>query len=68
MDGVKLLRHLIEENNTDIRAYVESVASGKPPNMEEYRRLCGVIHGLNLANEKIKHMLNMIERGEDTDE
>jgi hypothetical protein len=36
--------------------------------MEEYRRLCGVIHGLNLANEKIKHMLNMIERGEDTDE
>ena len=68
MDSVKLLRHLIEENNTDIRAYAESVASGKPSNMEEYRRLCGVIHGLTLANEKIKHMLNMIERGEDTDE
>lgn len=68
MDRINLFRHLIEENNTDIRAYVESVASGKPPNMEEYRRLCGVIHGLTIANEKIKHMLNMIERGEDTDE
>jgi hypothetical protein len=68
MDNVGLLRHLIEENKTDISAYAESILSGKPPTMEEYRRLCGVIHGLTIANEKIGHVLNMIERGEDRDD
>jgi hypothetical protein len=68
MDGVNILRQLTEENNTEIRAYAESIVTGKPPNMEEYRRMCGVIHGLNIANEKIHHVLHMLERGEDTDD
>ena len=68
MDAVQVLRNLIEENRTEALSYIEGITSGKPVNMEEYRRMCGVIHGLEIATEKVRHILNMIERGEDEDE
>jgi hypothetical protein len=50
---------------TDMNNYADDLASGGCRSFEEYQKLCGVIHGLALAEA---HLLALLEKVEKSDE
>ena len=61
-DFVKLL---CDKIRTDMNNYADDIASGGCRSFEEYQKLCGVIHGLALAEA---HLLALLEKVEKSNE
>jgi len=59
---VEVLRKKIRE---DMNNYADDLASGACKTFDEYQKLCGVIHGLALAES---HLLALAKKVEDSDE
>lgn len=65
MNDYKLLAHVakeIEKYRQEREAYV---AAGRADNLEEYRSVCGVIRGLNLAENIINELVQRLEKSDD---
>jgi len=59
---MELLRRQIRK---DLNQYSADVATGQCPSFDEYKRLCGVIQGLALAEN---FLLDLAEKKEKSDE
>lgn len=65
MNDYKLLAHVakeIEKLKQEREAYV---AAGRADTIEEYRSVCGVIRGLNLADNIINDLVQKMEKSDD---
>jgi len=65
LNDYKLLAHVakeIEKYRQEREAYV---AAGRADNIEEYRQVCGVIRGLNLADNIINELVQKMEKSDD---
>ena len=65
MNDYKLLAHVakeIEKFRQEREAYV---AAGRANSIEEYRSVCGVIRGLNLADNIINELVQKMEKSDD---
>jgi hypothetical protein len=61
----KILAHVareIEKYRQEREAYV---AAGRADNIEDYRSVCGVIRGLNLAENLINELVHKMENSDD---
>lgn len=58
-------RVLREQIRTDMNNYTDDLANGLCRSFDEYQKLCGVIHGLALAE---RHLLDLLEKVENSDE
>lgn len=58
----EVLRGKIRE---DMNNYADDLAGGSCKNFDEYQKLCGVIHGLALAES---HLLALAKKVEESDE
>lgn len=45
----------------DMNNYADDIAGGNCKNFEEYQKLCGVIHGLAIAEQYIKDYAKNVE-------
>lgn len=61
----KYLDHLVQKLETQIRVFEESLGGGGAKNFDEYRYMCGEIHGLLIAREEA---LDLKQRLENSDE
>jgi len=59
---VDVLRAKIRE---DLNNYADDIAGGSCKNFDEYQKLCGVIHGLALAES---HLLALAKKVEESDD
>jgi len=59
---VDVLRAKIRE---DMNNYADDIAGGSCKNFDEYQKLCGVIHGLALAES---HLLALAKKVEDSND
>ena len=41
------------------------VAAGRCDNIEDYRRVCGIVHGLNYAENIIQELMQKMEKSDD---
>jgi hypothetical protein len=65
LNDYKLLAHVakeIEKFRQEREAYV---AAGRADSIEEYRSVCGVIRGLNLADNIINELVQKMEKSDD---
>ena len=65
MKDYKILAHVareIEKYRQEREAYV---AAGRADNIEDYRSVCGVIRGLNLAENLINELVHKMENSDD---
>lgn len=65
MNEVKVLAHaakLIIETRTDQESFL---ATGRAADYAEYRHVCGVIRGLNTAEQIIKDLVQRLERDDE---
>ena len=60
--SLKILRAKIRERMNDI---ADSLAGGSAKDFGEYRNLCGVIHGLALAERDLLDLQNSMEQDDD---
>jgi hypothetical protein len=66
LNDYKLLAHVvkeIEKLNRSEQAF--HVAAGRAADIEEYRQVCGVIRGLNLAENIINDLVQKMEKSDD---
>lgn len=59
---LKIVREKIRERMNDI---ADTIAGGGAKDFGEYRNLCGVIHGLALAEREILDLLNAMEQNDE---
>jgi hypothetical protein len=62
MDGIDVLRKKLRDRMNDI---ADAIAGGACKDIEEYRRLCGVIEGLAHAERDLLDLKDQLERDED---
>ena len=58
-------RVLREKLRTDMNNYADDMAGGLCRSFDEYQKLCGVIHGLAIAEA---YLLDLAKKVEETDE
>ena len=58
-------RVLREKLRTDMNNYADDMAGGACRSFDDYQKLCGVIQGLATAE---RHLLDLVEKGEQSDE
>lgn len=58
-------RVLREKLRTDMNNYCDDVAGGQCRSFDEYKKLCGVIQGLAIAE---RHLIDLAEKVEQSDE
>ena len=58
-------RVLREKIRTDMNNYTDDMANGVCQSFEQYQKLCGVIHGLAIAEG---YLLDLAKKVEETDE
>jgi hypothetical protein len=58
-------RVLREKIRTDMHNYADDLAGGSCRSFDEYKKLCGVIQGLAIAE---RHLLDLAEKVEQSDE
>jgi hypothetical protein len=51
----------------DMNNYADDVATGSCRSFEDYKRLCGVIEGLAIAERHLKDLLAKLENDDDSD-
>lgn len=59
---LKIVREKLRERMNDI---ADTVAGGGAKDFGEYRNLCGVIHGLALAEREILDLLHAMEQNDE---
>ena len=50
-----------------IEDYTGDLANGQPATYDEYKRLCGLIQGLRLAEERLMDLAKKVETDDDDD-
>ncbi len=65
MNDYKLLAHVVKEINKLKQEREAYVAAGRADNVEEYRHVCGVIRGLNLAENIINELVQKMEKSDE---
>jgi hypothetical protein len=65
LNDYKLLAHVAKEMEKYRQAQEAYVAAGRADNIEDYRSVCGVIRGLNLAENIINELVQRMEKSDD---
>jgi hypothetical protein len=65
MDNFKLLGHIAKEIDKLRHDNAAFLAAGRAINFDEYRHVCGVIRGLNLAENLLNDLVQRMERADD---
>ena len=65
MNHYKVLAHVNTEINKLKQEREAYVAAGRADSIEEYRQVCGVIRGLNLAENIINELVQKMEKSDD---
>ena len=65
MNDYKLLAHVAKEIDKLKEEQAFHVANGRAADIEEYRTVCGVIRGLNLAENVINDLVQKMEKSDD---
>ena len=65
MNDYKLLAHVAKEIEKLREEQGFHIASGRAADIEEYRTVCGVIRGLNLAENVINDLVQKLEKSDD---
>ena len=65
MNHYKVLAHVNTEINKLKQEREAYVAAGRADTIEEYRGVCGVIRGLNLAENIINELVQKMETSDD---
>ena len=65
MNDYKLLAHAVKEMGKLRQEREAYVAAGRADTVEEYRQVCGVIRGLNLAENIINELVQKLEKSDD---
>ncbi len=65
MNDYKLLAHVVKEIGRLKQEREAYVAAGRADGIEEYRQVCGVIRGLNLAENIINELVQKMEKSDD---
>jgi hypothetical protein len=64
MDGLTLL---LTKNEEDRNAQIEFLLAGSAKDYAEYKHICGVIRGLNLADAHINDLAERMRKQNDDD-
>ena len=65
MNDYKLLAHVAKEIEKLKEERVFHIAGGRASDIEEYRNVCGVIRGLDLAENIINDLVQKMEKSDD---
>ena len=65
MNDYKLLAHVANEIEKLKEEQAFHVSNGRAADIEEYRTVCGVIRGLNLAENVINDLVQKMEKSDD---
>ena len=65
MNDYKLLAHVAKEIEKLKEEQAFHLANGRAADIEEYRTVCGVIRGLNLAENVINDLVQKMEKSDD---
>ncbi len=65
MSDYKLLAHIVKELQKLKQEREAYVAAGRCDNIEEYRKVCGAIQGLNFAENIIEDLVQRTEKADD---
>jgi hypothetical protein len=65
LNDYKLLAHVVKELDKLKQEREAYVASGRAESLDEYRNVCGVIRGLNLAENIINELVQKMEKSDD---
>jgi hypothetical protein len=65
LNDYKLLSHIANEIERLRAEQAFHLANGRAADIEEYRSICGVIRGLNLAENIINDLVQKMERSDD---
>ena len=65
MNDYKLLSHIANEIERLRAEQTFHLANGRAADIEEYRSICGVIRGLNLAENIINDLVQRMEKSDD---
>jgi hypothetical protein len=64
MDGLTLL---LVKNDDERKGKIEFLLAGSAKDYAEYRHICGVIRGLNLADAHIRDLAERMQKQNDDD-
>jgi hypothetical protein len=64
MDGIELL---LKRNEDERKALIEVIVSGSASDFANYKHICGVIRGLDLADEHIRDLAKRMNDNDDND-
>lgn len=62
MDDRRAFDYVVKEIHKQVQEQVTFLAANRADSIEEYRRICGVIRGLNLAEGIISDLVQRLER------
>ena len=62
MEDHKLVHYIVSEIQKMQQEQAAFLAAGRADNIEEYRKVCGVIRGLALAENIINDLVQRLER------
>jgi hypothetical protein len=65
LNDYKLLAHVAKEIEKLREEQAFHVANGRAADIEEYRNVCGVIRGLNLAENVINDLVQRMEKSDE---
>ena len=65
MNDYKLLAHVVKEIEKLKQEREAYVAAGRADTIEEYRQVCGVVRGLNLAENIINDLVQKLENSDE---
>jgi hypothetical protein len=65
LNDYKLLAHVAKEIEKLKEEQAFHIANGRAADIEEYRTVCGVIRGLNLAENVINDLVQKMEKSDD---
>ena len=65
LNDYKLLAHVVKEIDKLKQEREAYVAAGRADTIDEYRSVCGVIRGLNLAENIINELVQKMEKSDE---
>lgn len=65
MNESKLLAYLAKELAKEKASQADFLAAGRAENHAEYRHVCGIIRGLNTADQLINDLVQRLEKDDD---
>jgi len=65
LNDYKLLAHVVKEIDKLKQEREAYVATGRADTIDEYRSVCGVIRGLNLAENIINELVQKMEKSDE---